>query len=168
MRQETATTSLGKASRSPAKGSIDSKKRVTTCRNFRSGEKIVLESGFKVWKLRPLLVLLKCEVNQNGRRLAHLLSQAMIGENRQLVTNEPVELSLRINRLKFKTSGELPITLEEFMEHTSNQYRKTEGCQYDLKPRRRETQPARTTRIFAEVSKLVNCVQFESRSTRAH
>ena len=36
-------------------------------------------------------------------------------------------LSLRNNRLRFKTSGELPITLEELMEYTSNQYRKTEG-----------------------------------------
>jgi hypothetical protein len=33
------------------------------------------------------------------------------------------------NRLKFKPSGELPIILEEFMEYTSNQYGKTEGCQ---------------------------------------
>jgi hypothetical protein len=32
--------------------------------------------------------------------------------------------------LKFKTSGELLITLEEFMEHTSNYYRKNEGCQH--------------------------------------
>jgi hypothetical protein len=29
-------------------------------------------------------------------------------------------LSLRNNRLKFKTSGELPITLEDFIEYTSN------------------------------------------------
>jgi hypothetical protein len=40
----------------------------------------------------------------------------MIGENRQLVTNEPVDL--RNNRLKFKTAGELPIILEEFIEYT--------------------------------------------------
>jgi len=39
-------------------------------------------------------------------------------------------LSLRNNRLKFKTSGELLITLEEFMEYISNQYRKTKGCQH--------------------------------------
>ena len=29
-------------------------------------------------------------------------------------------LGLRNNRLKFKIIGELPITLEEFMEYTSN------------------------------------------------
>jgi hypothetical protein len=40
----------------------------------------------------------------------------MIGENRQLVTNEPVEL--RNNRLKFKIAGKLPIILEEFIEYT--------------------------------------------------
>ena len=40
----------------------------------------------------------------------------MIGENRQLVTDEPVEFENY--RLKFKTSGELPITLEESMEYT--------------------------------------------------
>ena len=48
------------------------------------------------------------------------LSKPMIGESRQLVTDE---------RLKLETSVEIPITLEEFMEYTSNQYRKTEGCQ---------------------------------------
>ena len=40
----------------------------------------------------------------------------MIGENRQLVTNEPVEL--RNNQLKFKTTRKLPIVLEEFIEYT--------------------------------------------------
>ena len=40
----------------------------------------------------------------------------MIKENRQLVTNEPV--SLRINRLKLKTTGKLPIILEESIEYT--------------------------------------------------
>ena len=44
----------------------------------------------------------------------------MIEENRQLVT-EMNRLGLRNNHwLKFKTSGELLITLEEFMEYTSN------------------------------------------------
>ena len=37
------------------------------------------------------------------------LYSAMIGENR---------LSLRNNRLKFKTAGKLPIILEEFIEYT--------------------------------------------------
>ena len=40
----------------------------------------------------------------------------MIGENRQLVTNEPVEFGN--NRLKFKTAGKIPIILEEFIEYT--------------------------------------------------
>ena len=35
-----------------------------------------------------------------------------------------------MDRLKFKTSSDLPITLEEFMGYTSNSYRKTEGCQH--------------------------------------
>ena len=39
---------------------------------------------------------------------------AMIGENRQLVTNEPVELENK--RLKFKTAGKSPNILEEFLE----------------------------------------------------
>ena len=43
-------------------------------------------------------------------------SLPMIGINRQLVTNEPVEL--RKNRLKFKTSRKLPIVLEEFVKYT--------------------------------------------------
>ena len=42
---------------------------------------------------------------------------AMIGENWQLVTNEPVS-SLRNNRLKFKTAGKSPVILEEYIEHT--------------------------------------------------
>ena len=40
----------------------------------------------------------------------------MVGENWQLVTNEPVEL--RNNRLKFKTPRNLPIILVKFMEYT--------------------------------------------------
>jgi hypothetical protein len=40
----------------------------------------------------------------------------MNGENWLLLTDELVEL--RNNRLKFKTSGELPIILEESMEYT--------------------------------------------------
>ena len=39
-------------------------------------------------------------------------------------------LSLRNDRLKFKTPGELPITLEEFVEYTSYLYRKIEGCEH--------------------------------------
>ena len=41
---------------------------------------------------------------------------SMIGETRQLVTNEPVEFEN--NRLKFKTAGKLPANLEEFIEYT--------------------------------------------------
>ena len=41
---------------------------------------------------------------------------AMIWENRQLVTNEPVDFEK--NRLKFKTAGILPIILEEIIEYT--------------------------------------------------
>ena len=40
----------------------------------------------------------------------------MIGENRQLVTDD--RLSLRNNRLKFKTAGKLPVILEEFIAYT--------------------------------------------------
>jgi hypothetical protein len=40
----------------------------------------------------------------------------MIGENQQLIAGE--WLSLRNNRLKFKTSGEIPITLEEYENYT--------------------------------------------------
>ena len=40
----------------------------------------------------------------------------MIRENRQYVTDEPVEFEN--NRLKFKTAGKLPIILEEFKEYT--------------------------------------------------
>jgi hypothetical protein len=39
-------------------------------------------------------------------------------------------LSLRNNRLKFKTAGELPIVLEEFIEYTPRLKRKTVGCQH--------------------------------------
>jgi hypothetical protein len=47
--------------------------------------------------------------------------KAMVGENQQLsITNEPVEFAKLNNMLKFKTSGELPIALEEFREYTSN------------------------------------------------
>ena len=50
------------------------------------------------------------------RGICQCLFLYMIGENRQLVTDEPV--SLRNNRLKFKTAGKLPIILEEFIEYT--------------------------------------------------
>ena len=40
----------------------------------------------------------------------------MIRENRQLVTDELVEL--RNNWLNFKTAGKLPIILEEVIEYT--------------------------------------------------
>ena len=39
----------------------------------------------------------------------------MIGENRQLVTNESVEFE---NWLKFEAAGKLLIVLEEFIEYT--------------------------------------------------
>ena len=39
-------------------------------------------------------------------------------------------LSLRNNWLKFETLGELPITLEESIEYTSNEESKTERCQH--------------------------------------
>ena len=39
----------------------------------------------------------------------------MIGENRQLVRDKPVEL--RNNRLQFQTTGKFPIILEEFIEY---------------------------------------------------
>ena len=42
----------------------------------------------------------------------------MNGENRPLVTDEPVQL--RNSRLKFKTSGKLPIISEESVEYTSH------------------------------------------------
>ena len=45
-----------------------------------------------------------------------LVHNPMIGDNRQLVTYELVSLSN--NRLKFKTAGKLPITLEESIEYT--------------------------------------------------
>ena len=48
-----------------------------------------------------------------------LLYLAMIGENRQSVTNEPVEFA-KNNRWKFKTAGKLPIILEESLEYTLN------------------------------------------------
>ena len=40
------------------------------------------------------------------------------------------QLTLRNNRLKFKTSRKLPIILEEYMEYTSHKYRKTERSQH--------------------------------------
>jgi hypothetical protein len=40
----------------------------------------------------------------------------MIGENRQLVTDEPVEFEKE--PIEFKTAGILPIILEEFIEYT--------------------------------------------------
>ena len=42
-----------------------------------------------------------------------------IGENRQLVTDEPVEVTGNY-RVKFKTAGILPVILEEFIEYTPN------------------------------------------------
>ena len=39
-------------------------------------------------------------------------------------------LSLRINRLKFKTAGNLPTILEEFIEYTPIQWRKPRWCQH--------------------------------------
>ena len=33
-----------------------------------------------------------------------------------------------MNRLKFYTSGELPVILEESIEYTSNEYSKTGSC----------------------------------------
>ena len=44
------------------------------------------------------------------------LSDAMIGGNWQLQMHR---LSLRNNRLKFKTAGKLPIILEESIEYTT-------------------------------------------------
>ena len=48
----------------------------------------------------------------------------MIGDKRQLVTNEPVEFEK--HRLKFKTARKLPIILEEFIEYTQFNKRKPE------------------------------------------
>ena len=42
----------------------------------------------------------------------------MIGENWQLVTDEPVEFGN--NRLTFETAGRSPIILEESREYTSS------------------------------------------------
>ena len=42
----------------------------------------------------------------------------MIGEDRQLVADEPVEFEKYGNRLKSKTAGGLPIILEEIIEYT--------------------------------------------------
>ena len=54
---------------------------------------------------------------------------AGIGENQQSVTDEPVEF--RNNRLKLKTSGGLPIILEESMEeYASNEQSKIGRCQH--------------------------------------
>ena len=39
-------------------------------------------------------------------------------------------LSLRNNRLKFKTAGKLPIILENFIKHTPHSWRKTGGCEH--------------------------------------
>ena len=43
----------------------------------------------------------------------------MNGKNQPLVTDEPVELTLKNKWLKCKTSQELPIILEESTEHVS-------------------------------------------------
>ena len=53
----------------------------------------------------------------------------MIGENRQLVTDEPVEFE-KNNRLKSKTARKLPVILEEFIEYTPISYKKGEGYQH--------------------------------------
>ena len=42
--------------------------------------------------------------------------RSMSGKSRQLVTDEPRRLSLRFSLLKFETSGELLIILEESIE----------------------------------------------------
>jgi hypothetical protein len=42
---------------------------------------------------------------------------AMIGANQQLITVQMNRLSLRNNRLKLETAGELPIVLEEPIEY---------------------------------------------------
>ena len=54
---------------------------------------------------------------RNDNSLSSSQFHAMIGENRQLVTNKP-RLSLKNNRLKFKTAGNLPIISEEIIEYT--------------------------------------------------
>ena len=52
----------------------------------------------------------------------------MIGDNRQLVTMN--RLSLRNNGLKLTTAGKLPTILEESIEYTPIQQRKTGGCEH--------------------------------------
>ena len=47
--------------------------------------------------------------------LIYIRISPMIGENRQLVIDEPVEFEN--NRLNFKTAGRLPTILEEFIEY---------------------------------------------------
>ena len=54
---------------------------------------------------------------RNDNSLSSCQFHAMIGENRQLVTNER-RLSLKNNQSKFKTAGDLPIILEEIIEYT--------------------------------------------------
>ena len=46
--------------------------------------------------------------------------ESMIGENRQLVTDAPVEVEKLNNLLKLKTAGKLPTILEEFIENTQS------------------------------------------------
>jgi hypothetical protein len=46
------------------------------------------------------------------------ITGATIGENRQLVTDEPVEFEKQ--PVEIQDFGKLPITLKEFMEYTSN------------------------------------------------
>lgn len=62
-------------------------------------------------------------LKQNSHiRIVHLAikaSQPMTGENPPVVADEPVK-SLRDNRFKFKTSGNLPTHLEEFREYFTN------------------------------------------------
>jgi hypothetical protein len=48
------------------------------------------------------------------------MSLSRVGENRRLVTDEPVEFEKK-NRLKLGTLGELSIILEESIEYISNE-----------------------------------------------
>ena len=56
----------------------------------------------------------------------------MIGENQDLIL-QMNWLSLRNNRLKFKTAGKLPIILEEFIEEY-NQFSKGKPNDVNMKP----------------------------------
>ena len=58
-------------------------------------------------------------------RAPTLVREAMIWENWQLVTNEPVEFG---EVLKFKTAWKIGIILEDSIEYTRINKGKTEGC----------------------------------------